>query len=461
VFWLNEVRSVLAEEPEEWLDYLHGQQLSNLPNLGRLRRRLKGVVGRSFVLLGWAILRTRAGRRLGRRGQKEILCYVSTHNQRAASEPAVIALREEGLSVLRIAEPEVSKGSSGSVGYYKLSFGLRELGKGAWLFCCRVRPLLYRLRKKSSYLAIERLDSFAKSYFFLVCFERLIREAQPRLVLISNDHNPEARCLQAICRRKGVATAYIQHASVSRYFPALTVTYAFLDGRAGLENYKQCEENIPATLNKNLTRNVFLSGQKKSIKRAGRRGSRFVGVAVNSLDAPEDIMSTVAAIASGTTNLKVRWHPSTSRSMADQLIESLSNIWGVNFSDPRDESTETFLGELRCLIAGNSSIHLEAALAGVVPVYWEITTQDTRDYYGYVKNGLSVAPNSFDKLIRLVQAINENNLTLNNDAVRYYSATFGTDWQDKEGALVANYVRRILDGEKPSELWGFVDNWSE
>ncbi|WP_457817939.1 hypothetical protein, partial [Staphylococcus aureus] len=81
--------------------------------------------------------------------------------------------------------------------------------------------------------------------------------------------------------------------SVSDIFPALNFDYAFLDGLSALETYKSCENNRPKGVVINSNRQVFLSGQKKIIKKVPHSNRESIGVALNALDDTDDIQRLI------------------------------------------------------------------------------------------------------------------------------------------------------------------------
>lgn len=129
-----------------------------------------------------------------------------------------------------------------------------------------------------------------------------------------------------------------------------------------------------------------------------------------------------------------------------QFREAFAANERVSLSDPRQEPISSFMERIDWLIAGNSSIHLEAALAGVMPIYHELTPPDMPDYYGYVKNSLTQPADSVEDLLALVKSIRDNHVS-NAEAIRYYSATYLTEWESREGELVAECLKRLCTGE--------------
>ena len=106
-------------------------------------------------------------------------------------------------------------------------------------------PSLYReVKKANTVAAYSHYSEYLWIYAYLVYFHRVSSELTPSFVLTANDLNPSNRALLAIAHQLEIRTVYLQHASVTKIFPALRVTYAFLDGIWAMETYKQCERRF-------------------------------------------------------------------------------------------------------------------------------------------------------------------------------------------------------------------------
>jgi hypothetical protein len=262
----------------------------------------------------------------------------------------------------------------------------------------------------------------------------------------------------AVAHQLGIKTIYLQHASVSPIFPALRVNYAFLDGQCALDIYRQCEPNQPATARHVPTPQVILSGQKKHLHKSDNGNTSLIGVALNSLDGAAASIEFIETLARENLQVRLRWHPGQAPADIRQFRNAFSGNPRVSVSDPRQEPIADFMKPLGWLIAGNSSIHLEAALAGVMPIYYELTPPDHPDYYGYVKNGLSQRFDSVEGVLALVKSTRCNHHP-NTAAVRYYSATYLTQWEGREGELVAECLAKLSRGEElPVEILKSLNN---
>ena len=69
--------------------------------------------------------------------------------------------------------------------------------------------------------------------------EYLKKQTNLRKVVFSNDHNVQNRLFLHACKLSNIHTSYIQHASVSQYFPPLNFDLSFLYGEVDYEKYKK------------------------------------------------------------------------------------------------------------------------------------------------------------------------------------------------------------------------------
>lgn len=440
--WLVTVSEILVEEPEEWLSYLYGQQSRNIPQSKSAAQKRGWFLG---AVSFWAeIFRNSSIFSSECQKQSEFLVFANTQNQASALSSTVEWLRAKDVHVETVTmSSELSRGSRGSR-YRRLRFCSQDILRTAYLFVSNAPRLYSRLKSLRDTSVVSNFDSFCMTYAYLTSFHRILIARCPRFVVVANDHSPENRCLLAVANVLGVDTVYLQHASVTSLFPALNVKYAFLDGEYSLNIYRACEENRPPNRKNYLNPIVFLTGQKKNLNCKSRVDSTRVGVAVNSLDNPHDVVGLVRDLSEHGFEVVFRWHPRQNRSHVDCFKAQFEGEERVSLSDPGLEDVATFLCSLRCLVAGNSSIHLEAALVGVVPVYYEEEHSRVSDYYGYVRHGLSIPVHSKLGLINLLSDL-DRIVWSNGSPIKYYSSTFNTQWEGREGELVARLLLAQAD----------------
>lgn len=438
--WLKRVLNILKREPETWLAYLHGQQFDKLNYLQETKARYSGWYLRVAIWF-YSLIKGTRFKRDSCYTQCEYLVFVGTENQKKALDSTVLALRDHGLSVFCVAPRKIlSEEEIENETYNLLEYSVLDVLKSVLLSLLRIKELRRQLKNKSNLLRRNWLDVFLSTYNFSVYFDALLVKVSPRIVVVSNDHSTPNKTLIALVRdRKEVKVAYMQHASVSNLFPALNFDYAFLDGESALNVYRKCEDNRPVTTPLLKSRRVFLTGQKKELG-AGfpniEDKKNVIGIALNALDSIKAVKELITTLTNRGLLVKLRWHPGLPVKTAELLKSDLMGN-KIEFSNPKIESLSEFFSSINCMIAGNSSIHLEAALSNVVPIYYEMSDHTLDDYYGYIKNGVAIDAKSIGDLANIIGRVESRDLKINKEAIQFYSSTFGTEWEGREGKLVS------------------------
>lgn len=452
--WYKTIKEVLKDEPETWLNYLTGQQYNNLAHINQYVPNYSGLpiqLVKFFYFLSkkWRPLRSSTQNGLN----YDFFVYGGTNNQIVALNTTLDALRKRNFRVLAIAPKKHLINEFRKNNYQTSNLTTKDIFKILFLLSIRFPNLYHQLKTVHPDAISYRLGEFCWVYVYLVYFDRVLSTSRPKFVITANDHNIANRCLIATAHQLGIETVYIQHASVSKIFPALRFNYAFLDGQNAFDIYYQCERNLPRSLHKRPRPQVFLSGQKKSldIKANANKCSlhNSIGIAINRLDKIEEVLSFVTRISLTNWNVIIRWHPSQPLKDKTKISQFSSKLCNITISDPIKEDINIFLSQIKWLVAGNSSIHLEAALANVIPIYYEFSKSDNPDYYGYVKKGLAKNALNVEDVIDYIG--NSNLVKINNDSLRYFSATYDTRWDGKEGELVAECLYSIVY-DKPNPI---------
>jgi hypothetical protein len=96
----------------------------------------------------------------------------------------------------------------------------------------------------------------------------------------------------------------------------------------------------------------------------------------------------------------------------------------------------------------NKKQPVDEAVLGLATFYYEMSDELHRpDYYGYVKNGVSLKLEQGFTLKELQNAIENAYSPERNQAIKSYSETYSTEWQNREGELTAWVIQRILNDE--------------
>ena len=458
--WYRDLKTILAGEPEHWLAYLHGQQLDNLPHILRKRPRYRGVI-LQIAKYGVLLLRElQLKQRPEIKRPAKFFVFTGSANQMSALNQTIDSLRQCGETVVAIGNKAFLDKNDPTERYIPFALNIVDVLRSVILLATRGFGLYKTLKAKHPVSVDWHFTTFCSVYNYLVYFHRVLGQVKPEFVITSNDHNVPNRCMLAVAHHLGIKTVYLQHASVSPLFPALRVNYAFLDGQCALDTYRQCEPNQPSTHRNVPIPEVILSGQKKHLKKSEKQQVAAIGVALNALDDSEAGIAFIKAIADEGLSVRLRWHPGQTARDIDQYRAAFACSERVALSDPKKESISDFMSKIGWLIAGNSSIHLEAAIAGVVPIYYELISPAHSDYYGYVQHGLTQQATSVSEVMEMIQAVKEIH-TPNVKAIRYYSDTYLTEWDGKEGELVAECLTALaLGGELPVDVCWFMNKTS-
>lgn len=441
----RDLKAVLAGEPETWLCYLHGQQTSNLPLLKDKKPRYRGFL-LQVAKFGATLLRDlRLKKQPKINGPTKFFVFAGTANQMRSLDQTIEALVTKGENVVAVGNPRLLTPEDLAKGYVPFQLTLTDTFRVMVLFTTRGWGL-YRVLKEKHPVAVGwHFSTFCSVYAYLAYFYRVLSRTSPEFVITANDHNVPNRCMLAVAHHLGIKTAYLQHASVSNIFPALRVNYAFLDGQYALDTYRQCESNQPNTRRNVPVPEVILSGQKKHLRIMRNSNADAVGVALNALDDSAAAIEFIKALVAEGVNVRLRWHPGQAPRDTQAYRDTFGRGERVTLSDPKQETISDFMEQISWLIAGSSSIHLEAAVAGVVPIYYELTPPESSDYYGYVKHGLAQLADSVEGVLELIKLKHERQ-SPNEGAVRYYSSTYLTEWDGREGELVAESLVRLSVG---------------
>ncbi len=299
-------------------------------------------------------------------------------------------------------------------------------------------PLLIQFLKYKPESTKRFFDILYDAVGFYEVYRYKLRKYKPSAIVFANDHNADARAMLLAAKSLGIKTIYIQHASVSSFFPPLQFDLSLLEGQDSLDKYKLCGP---------VAGRVELVGMPKADKYLTNRNSRqhihTVGIGCNLLDNPQKIKSLLQVLSNAFPDIHfiLRPHPRDSRDLA-ALAGGAKNII---LSDSSKEPVFEYLQQLDVQISGNSGIHLEAVLLNVWSIYYDFNpAQQLNDYYGFVQNGLVDVANSSEELIKLINS----NLHSKPDVVtraQYHNATVGTKQEGNSAEISTQYIKHFLE----------------
>jgi hypothetical protein len=269
---------------------------------------------------------------------------------------------------------------------------------------------------------------------------RLLQKYRPKAIVFSNDHIIESRSLLLAAIRLRVPTIYIQHASVSPSFPPLKFDLNLLEGLDAHEKYRSIGT---------IRGKVHLVGMPKFDSylkfRKSVKSIRSIGIPYNLNDDITILELLITALhkAFPDRTITIRKHPKDKSE-----ISLRSRFQFLNESDPYVDSAFDFLVSQDCIIAGNSSIHLESTLLNIPSIYFRMGNDSlVHDYYGYVHNGLVSSASGIEDVITLITKHSEDVIF---HRASYYNATVGGPCEGKSQELAARSILRFLQPDDPN-----------
>ncbi|BBE16228.1 hypothetical protein AQPE_0365 [Aquipluma nitroreducens] len=342
--------------------------------------------------------------------------------------------------------------NSGTISF-KNKADIKLFGFGAYFISLLYFPIvLYQyFNEKNSGLRNVYKYRFAyvwRSFGLYIYLRSFFSSCKNKVLVIPNDHEFKARIIRLAAFEKKVPTVYIQHASISPYFPPLDFEYAFLDGEDALEKYSKIGNSDTI---------VFLTGNAKYddwfsvINRSTIITN--LGICPGIIDGVAEVQTLIIFIKSKFPNIKLflRPHPS------DKRIEIWKTITGdlnVEMNDSVHCSSFDFLKSTDAIIACESNIHLEAAILNVIPIYYNF--QETviyNDVYGFLKKRLVYdCQKSFELINILLDEILNSKPDVSHK-IKPYIDTASTKYQGCSASLMAKLVVEIQNKKIDFSIW--------
>lgn len=295
----------------------------------------------------------------------------------------------------------------------------------------------WRLGRQEGHTAWRFFDLIFVAIGYYEVYRRALRHYRPRAVIFANDHNDDARALLLACQAEGIPTAYVQHASVSRWFPPLSFDLNLLEGRHTLDTYRECGPIVGRVELIGMPKADAFLAQRNQSQRVTR-----VGIAASLLDPTNELIRTLSDLIVALPGLlfTFRPHPNDPRDFRDLLTARFPSLL---FSDARTESIFEFLTKQDALIAAETSSHLEATLLNVVSLYYRFGPgyELSHDYYGFVRHGVATECQTLTALIEELQRYAVAKPIALYQRAAYYCATIGTAYEGRSSELGANILR--------------------
>jgi hypothetical protein len=381
---------------------------------------------------------------LGREVKSDIsvLTYSGSLNQSSSLKPIINGLKKLGIFSLN-----VDNNIQDNEQFEKVSFKISDVLLCLYFLWERrgFRRKIINEHKYGELILSKYYSGVLSVYIYLPYFLRILEENKPKYTITANDHNVENRALRLASEVLGIKSVYVQHASVTKYFPPLNFDLAFLDGYNSLKTYRQCESVDKTLKNRNCT--VFLTGQQKDIPRNRSKYNRdSIGIALSVTDELAYVEEFITKLASLDISIHIRPHPRQSNKTVDRLRSLKYNFSNLHISDPKAQSQRSFFNNISLLIAGDTSTHLEASLFGINSYYKKFNDSITNPHYDFLDTGLIenlpdyfYSTPSYSELKSLLRKRNIDRV------LKTYSQSYNTKWHNKEGDAVAMTLVDIFE----------------
>jgi len=347
------------------------------------------------------------------------LCYVGTVNQYNALETivekiddAVFLCKNKNVDIYFLRSPA-----------YLIS----------WFFLPYLFIKYFSVKRKESKHNLacyinDRFNFYGQFLWFIICLNKM----EPKSVIVANDHSTSYRLMKEACKFLKIPIIYIQHASVTEKFPKLDFDISFLEGEDALNKYKL----------KGIEGDICLVGMPKFdqyYQHINTNNSIYtIGISLNIRDPEEAIESLLKEISKAdfTFEVIIRPHP---RDKRHKFYEKMAKCYNCVISDARYKNSFDFLKTIDLNIACESSIHLEATLMNVYPVYYKFN-HEVKDNYGYIKNNLVTdIVDSPSELINLINSLKNNKPNIRNRS-EYYVSTVNSKYDGKSSDMVKDKI---------------------
>jgi len=451
----------LSKESELELDYFSGSKIKDEELTNFQRSKYSGIFLQVLLFFYKVLINFKLFDK--KKLKKPIFLFSETVNQFNTLKTISDALKEKGEDFYFFISKSLFKKNFDLENLRFMKFNFNVILVCFILIFFRTLTLYLKLKKKNQKNKISiRFNQSCMSYIYVPYFIDILKKIDPKIVLVSNDHSVSNRSLRLSAEMLNIKTIYLQHASVSEFFPPLEFDYALLDGKIAHQIYLSCYKNQTKEnlCTKNNIKNceIILSGQKKLVikKNRNRELSELnIGLAVNEQDSFFYVQELLNHINNNKTKCIVRTHPAQDQVFIEKLRKYIEDKDWLIWSDAREQMISDYFAKINIMIASNSSIHLEAAIAGLPTFYYEMSENPvTQDYYGYIKNGISLRLKKNFSLNMLRSLIkNTFNSTQREQAIKNYSQTYNTFWQNREGQLTAIVIDKILNNEPLDEFF--------
>ena len=265
---------------------------------------------------------------------------------------------------------------------------------------------------------------------FISAYRNVLQKNRPQAIVFTNDVHPHLRSIVKAADDLGIPTIYIQHCTASQIFPMIEYDYALLEGRHSIEKYNISKSTV-----------VKLIGMPKFDKYALQINEneviKTIGIAINAQDNDEGKILKLFQELQKINDIKIIFRP-------HQALFPFKSKYSWNeFSDPFKEESFAFLRKIDLLIAGNSSIHQEAALLNITCFHINLAVNNYGDYFDFIKNEISLKVEVADIFKKIEDMKSKRYFPL--PKMKFYNDVIDSPSYGKSAVLAAEYIDQVVN----------------
>lgn len=295
-----------------------------------------------------------------------LMSYGKTNNNKKEIDFFEISLKSIGVSVRQTNIAEKNMHSF---------FNNHELGELSEILILAVKKY-FSVRVKKANLAI--LHQFLSYIFSLIGADKTLQGASAKVLLLPNDHSPTPVAFFVMAKIKNIKTVYLQHAEVTKIFPANDFDYSVLRNKKSLNVYNEISpvSGKVAIVSRDLSTLCLedILKKQKDVKESKKVDVCIYPSSVLNYEVLENIFD-ILSCNEEVNNIFLKPHP------AIRDHEPLKKL-GYKV-------LEFHLNTPHLSIVGNSSVVIELIARGCL-VYQCFKLDDIeKDYYGFCQDGLA------------------------------------------------------------------------
>ena len=375
----------------------------------------------------------------------DVLFFYETSNQKKALKNISEKLVYNNINVLVL---NGMTRKSNQIYESSVSFNIFDLLFSIHYITINLKNIISNLKKIDKQLIKYQLSDFLAPFIWIYYFIDIIESTKPKLVVISNDHNPSNRSLISVCNIFQIKTVYIQHASITPFMPPICCDMNFLYGRATKDIYFKINNSDESNSNfKKRNFEIIYSGiQKYNFDYFFTKDNSEllkIGIAINQDDPISEIKLLIDRILHFKKKSKIilRYHPGQSSDSKKIIYKYFGGLKNIEISNPNIMNLNDFFKKITFLIAGNSGIILDSVIRMKPTYYFMFDKSSIYDVYQFIKYGL-------------VEEIKDDNILLiltkkcynihNKDNIKYFDETFDTKFSGDEINLICHKILKEI-----------------